>query len=659
MSVLTLKRLLAVVAVLLFADAAAASYPSPRTHARMAYDAESQHSVLFGGRVNVDAATGRSYASDETWAFAAKRWTQLFPEHNPGARSVHSMTYDSKDDRIVLFGGRRESEVEDGTPTFLNDTWEWDGSDWTEVATSSAPDPRAYAGIAYDSARDRVVIFGGEVLTADALSTNAIYDMWEFDGTDWTRIMAEGPHVRGPLLTYDVGRDEIIMLGLNDTAATVMYRYDAPAGNWVAVTPELLPPCVNEGLLTYRSRTGHPLYTGGICPTDNTGVVDTFEWDGTNWVKLTANTPGHASGQAFTYDELRDTPIMVGGVTLDLVSVPRSTTLLFEEGTIWRFTAVAYRPVARSLAGFRSDPERENLWLFGGLSADSSFYMTELWRYADGQWNNATGTGIPVECITPATAFDTNRKVLIVVCNGADVFEWNGTEWKTPDPDKPPTPRRFAGLVYDETLKKAVLFGGYQDDAANFRQDTWSWDGTTWTEVKNERPPRRSGMAMWYDPLLRKTVIYGGIGRPDIDSSVERYDDMWSFSGSGWTEMQPATTPDRRLGSAVSVIPTTGKVLLFGGLRANVDDDRVTQYYDGETWQWDGSANSWTKLTPARSPAARQNAMLGWDPVAQEMVLFGGYAGGLYYSDLWAWDGTTWTVRDVPFAGRRRGAGGH
>lgn len=660
MSALTPKRLFAVVVVLLCAGVAAASNPSPRTHARMAYDVESDQFVLFGGRVGVDPATGLAYASDETWTLNAKRWVQRFPAHRPSGRSVHSMVYDAKDDLVYLFGGRVEATEDDGQLQFLNDTWQWDGTDWTEVPTASAPGARIYAGMAYDSVRDRVVLFGGEALSSDGVTSTAIHDTWEFDGANWTRVGAEGePKVRAPLLTYDAARNQVILLGMNETSATVMYAYDAATHVWSPLTPETLPPCVNEGQLLYRSRVGRPLYSGGICPIDNSGVVDTYEWNGTNWVKLTTNNPGRASGLGYAYDSLRDRPTTYGGIDFVNGSL-RATLLQLEGSSIWRFSAVAQRPTPRSLGGFRSDAARESIWLLGGLSQDSSYYLSDFWRYTDGQWNLAGSEGMPLECVTPATAFDTNRQVLVVVCSGRDVFEFNGTEWKTfSDLSKEPEVRRFAGLVYDETLKKTVLFGGYTDSKAVFRNDTWTWDGTAWTEVKNNRPTHRSLMAMWYDPLLKKTVVYGGIGRPDLDTRVTRYEDMWSFSGTGWTKMNVSATPGARLGPAIAADPRTGKVLLLGGLRAEkVGDDQesVRQFYDNDLWQWDGSASTWTKLTPATLPPARENAMLAWDPIAEEMVLFGGYHGGLYYSDVWLWDGLTWTPVEAP-TGRRRAVG--
>lgn len=64
------------------------------------------------------------------------------------------MAYDSLRGRVVLFGGA----ITNGA---LGDTWEWDGTDWTQMATSG-PSRRYGHALAYDSRRQRVVLFGGQ-----------------------------------------------------------------------------------------------------------------------------------------------------------------------------------------------------------------------------------------------------------------------------------------------------------------------------------------------------------------------------------------------------------------------------------------------------------------------------------------------------------------
>jgi len=68
-------------------------------------------------------------------------------------------TYDNKIQRVsaVLFGG-----MDEGNQGFA-DTWIWDGNDWSQVQDVD-PSARVNPGLAYDSARDRVVLFGGSTV---------------------------------------------------------------------------------------------------------------------------------------------------------------------------------------------------------------------------------------------------------------------------------------------------------------------------------------------------------------------------------------------------------------------------------------------------------------------------------------------------------------
>jgi hypothetical protein len=45
----------------------------------------------------------------------------------------------------------------------LNDTWLWDGTDWTEVQAGAPPARRESQGMAFDPATRSVVMFGGQV----------------------------------------------------------------------------------------------------------------------------------------------------------------------------------------------------------------------------------------------------------------------------------------------------------------------------------------------------------------------------------------------------------------------------------------------------------------------------------------------------------------
>jgi hypothetical protein len=85
-------------------------------------DPQARHDViLFGGY-------GSSYLND-TWSWNGTTWTQLIPALNPPGLGSGAMTYDSTSKQVYLFGGFADAA---GT-VYPNDTWSWNGSIWNLV----------------------------------------------------------------------------------------------------------------------------------------------------------------------------------------------------------------------------------------------------------------------------------------------------------------------------------------------------------------------------------------------------------------------------------------------------------------------------------------------------------------------------------------------
>ena len=646
------RNLLVAVACSLFAAASFAYNPSARYETRMAYDPQTAHMILFGGITGIDSGTAKAYHLGDTWEWTGNRWMQRFPEHSPSARAGHVMVYDSTRARIELFGGR-------GDAGDLNDTWAYVNRDWVQINTPNSPPARILPGGAYDPLRDRFVIFGGTQTSADGKTLTPVYDTWEFDGTTWTQAGGTGPSVTKPLLAYDAARNQIIMLGLDSTVATVMYTYDPSSATWSQVKPAALPPCVNEGQMAYQSANQTVVYTGGVCATtEGEGADTTYEWDGTTWNKITLGTADtRVFGAAMAYDALRQETALFGGTPV--VGVPLNDTWIYASST-WFSLSDATRPAARSLFAFTTDPVNNTIWFYGG--SDQFTTYSDLWQFQNGQWTQLFIATTPASCVTPTSAFDTDRNKLVVVCATSDVYEFDGTAWTAHTGLKNPPPvHTWASMVYDPTLKKTVLFGGY--NGSSYLDETWLWDGTSWSRQKNHPAPSRTGAAMWYDPTLKKDVIYGGVGRVTSTDRITRYSDMWTFDGTGWTQITPnGGTPGPRYSAQTVIDPHTGHLLLFGGLFDTVTppvppakDPTEVQSYVNDMWEWDGS--TWTQLHPPTVPSARENGRMAYDPTRDQIVLFGGY-GGTFLSDTWAFDGTKWNVLQFdPLSGRRRVTG--
>jgi hypothetical protein len=182
------------------------------------------HAVLFGG---VTATDNSVPALGDTWVWDGVWAQQTVP--GPPARQGHAMA--SRGGKIVLFGGQAQAVGGQGQPPPFGDTWEWDGSTWSQVAAGGPP-ARAYHAMAEHDGK--VVLFGGKDGSGQILS-----DTWEWDGTAW--LEKSGP---GPALRY----------------------YPAMA-----------------------SFEGQAILQGGRGYT--TVYNDTWQWDGTAWTQLQANGP--------------------------------------------------------------------------------------------------------------------------------------------------------------------------------------------------------------------------------------------------------------------------------------------------------------------------------------------------------------------------------
>src|SRR5262245_18255351 len=80
----------------------------------------------------------------ETWEWDGNAWT-IKASPGPSWRYAHAMAYDSARDVTVLFGGAVYSGAS-------RETWEWDGRAWS-LRSSSGPDKLSYHSMAYDSLR--------------------------------------------------------------------------------------------------------------------------------------------------------------------------------------------------------------------------------------------------------------------------------------------------------------------------------------------------------------------------------------------------------------------------------------------------------------------------------------------------------------------------
>ena len=75
-----------------------------------------------------------------------------------------------------------------------------------------------------------------------------------------------------------------------------------------------------------------------------------------------------------------------------------------------------------------------------------------------------------------------------------------------------PAARAYAGMAYEASSTRTLLFGGWTDTGGPFFGDTWAWDGEEWVQLTDTGPSARvTNMA--YDSARNVVVLFGGLGR--------------------------------------------------------------------------------------------------------------------------------------------------
>ena len=358
----------------------------------------------------------------------AATWTEQSPAATPPTREGASMAYDPATGEMVLFGG-------EATAAFLDDTWTWNGTTWTQLSPATSPPARYGASMAFDPATGDMVLFGG-VDTSGLLD-----DTWTWDGSTWTE-----------------------------------------------QSPATSPPARYAASMAYDPGTGNMVLFGG--DNGSTYFGDTWTWDGTTWTKQSPATPRPL---AVGVDGLRPGDRGHGPLRrLQRVHCRRHLDLGRQhlDGSVPGHLPL--RPLRR-LHGLR--PSHRAV-----VPLRRKQRLREPQRHLDLGRHH-------LDEQSPATS---------------------------------PSPRIFASMAYDPATGDMVLFGG--SSGATYRNDTWTWpDGThTWTQQSPATsPPARWGASMAYDPATGDMVLFGGYN----SAGTGQTNDTWTWNGTTWTQQSPATTP--------------------------------------------------------------------------------------------------------------------
>lgn len=621
-----------------------ASNPGAREGSAMVYDAASGQLLLFGG--NHDAAN-----VNDTWSYDGRRWHQLSPATSPPARIWPAAAYDAANGTVVMFGGGI-----DGFGTVLGDTWVWDGTNWTEKAPSTAPSPRADAQMAYDPVSRKLVLFGGAAETAtesdetwtwDGSSWTQLLpltsppprmgagfadgfgssppvlfggetlepfqvelgDTWTWDGAagDWTaQPVSTSPSARShTAMAVDAAHGDVVLFGgRNHVSGPLGDTWLWNGQGWSQASPPASPLRRSDEMVAYDPHDQRVDLFGGQDADALGWLADTWGWDGSTWNQEDLTAPSDRQWAAAAPQGAG--VVLFGGQ--DIYGSALGDTWVWN-GRWQLLPTAAAAPAARYGSAVAYDAPRNQVVLFGGISPTLG-YLHDTWTWSGGGsgsgWQQAHPSASLPGDFFAAMAYDALHQQTVLFggcCAGHGqtwqfTDTWDGSNWTQQSPAVQPPSRDGAAMVWDAAHQQIVLFGGRNElfDGTNTNatmlNDTWTWDGTTWTEQSPATsPPAREFASMIYDSNSGSVVLFGGCSKPDLtyDCQTPQLGDTWTWDGSNWTQQQPAASPPPRAGAATAV-DGSGQPLIVGGQSGPEFNSVYGTNFVRDTWTWGSPA---------------------------------------------------------------------
>jgi len=311
----------------------------------------------------------------------------------------------------------------------------------------------------------------------------------------------------------------------------------------------------------------------------------------------------------------------------------------------WTELRLTPAPIGRDSALFVYDEATSSIVMSGGESGCTGGAVTDFhdtWTWAGGSWTLQHPTTVGPTVIGAPGGYDPAIKDVVTIIDvgcAMSTFHdnWDGSNWSGP------LDNRGCGAQGNNCQTQIIpgVQGSIADDpstgqfllwspqpALNLASNspptpvatTWTFNGTSWTLLQpaTQPTPAVGPELMAYDAAIGKVILYGEYTR-----------EMWTWDGSNWTELPAnAEAPPARADSSMAYDAKLGKLVLFSGAT-------VTGYSSGpngwtgtdatplsDTWTWDGT--NWKRLSLPTSPTPRYRAQMAYDSQTGMIVVFGG-----------------------------------
>lgn len=617
--------------------------PLPRISQSVVFDPSSKQMIIFGGQWTNNKANLNDVWFGQTFATLGLNLTQLVPTGTPPqGRYGHVATYDSANNRMTVFGGAT------GLPSpCVNDVWVLDKANgqagtatWIPLAPSgSAPPARYRHAAAYDAATNTLIAFGGS-----NCSTGYFNDVWLLSNANgmggsstWTQLTIGG--------SLPAARE----------SATVVF--DA----------------TNNILILYGGDAGGSPFSDVWVLSNANGHGGTPAW---SQLAVSGTAPAARTGHTSVYDVTNNRMIAFGGGSL--TSSFADTWILKEangRGGTPTWSKLSSTGTAPNLQYHSAvyDASANNMYVFGGSSTTQSKLQASNHAFTLQKANGlVTGSawfvgGIPVR-YAQSTFYDPGSNSLFVY-GGQHAFTngWFGDYWQAKTlvgstalnwtiitTGTGPGKRSAQLPAYDTGTNRLMLFGGNNGYPAVCFNDFWvlknanNSSAPKFVSVKpaGTAPSPRRFQSGFYDPGSNVIVVFGG-----NDCKSGYFNDVWVLSSANsitgaqsWTNLLPqGTPPSARESSSVVYDAANNVMIVYGG------DAGGTPF--GDIWllshaNGSGGTPVWSQLDAGAGPVPRAAHVAVYDAANNLMIMEGGFDGTNILSDTWRLSGAN--GRGVP-----------
>jgi len=171
---------------------------------------------------------------------------------------------------------------------------------------------------------------------------------------------------------------------------------------------------------------------------------------------------------------------------------------------------------------------------------------------------------------------DTMGVVLLVGTDDTSIdfqtWTWDGTTWTELSPATSPPGEIEFSMAYDSVRDRVVLV---TRKSSGVGADTWEWDGTDWTKILSSSPVQFGGTSMAFDATIAKCVLV----IPDL---LAASNPVYTYAGSAWAS-EGSSGPGGTW-HQIAYFPPYAGVVLFGG-------------YDSSAHPGEGDPRTWVAET--------------------------------------------------------------